>query len=439
MQRPGVRYAAVDGDSVAYCVFGSGDCDVVFLNTLMGSIDAMWEHPAHLRAWRMFDPDLRVVALDHRGYGVSDPIDADLRGDVAERLKDTLAVADAVDMRSFGIIAELEQTELAVRLAVAHPDRVERLVLCNGVAAGSDHDDYETGLALSDELVDVLASQFGTGMVISMTAPHMAGDLDFAARFERMGGSPGVLAAFLRRLRRLDVRAELAQVAVPTLVVHTGDYTMNRVEESRYIAARIPDAELFEVSEPNTSFYWGGGSVDRIIEFLTARSVAAVERDLATVAFLDIVNSTEMVGKLGDAEWRRTLDFLDDLVADRVAKFGGRVVKQTGDGHLAEFPRPSEAVRAAQALCRDARVLGVEVRIGLHTGEVERRGDDLGGIAVHVADRVAQAAGPNEVWVSRTVADLVGGSDFALDDVGFHALKGIEGEWRLYRAGSARR
>lgn len=439
MQRPGVQYALVDGDSVAYCCFGSGDCDVMFLNTLMASIDAMWEHPAHLRSWRTFDPDLRVAALDHRGYGVSDPIDRELRGDVDERVKDVLAVADAVDMPTFGIIAEMEQTELAIRLAIDHPERVQRLVLCNGIAAGSSQDDYTSGYRLTDDFIEFLRGQFGSGALIPMMAPHMAGDAEFAARFERLGGSPGVFAQFLRKLRDVDIRALLPEVRVPTLVVHTGDYTINLVEESRYIAAHIPDAELFEVTAPNPSFYWGGGSVDRVIEFLTARTSAVVQRDLATVMFIDIVNSTEMVGKLGDAEWRRTLDFVDDLVADRVTKYRGRVVKQTGDGHLAEFARPSDAVRAGLALSRDARVLGVEVRVGLHTGEVERRGDDLGGIAVHVADRVSETALPNEVLLSRTVADLIGGSDFALDDAGFHALKGIEGEWRLYRASRPQR
>lgn len=424
----------MDGASVAYTAFGDGDCDVLFLNTMMGSIDAMWEHPAHLRSWRTFAVDLRIAGLDHRGYGVSDPIAWDRRGDIDERIKDALAVADALGMATFGIIAELEQTELALRLAIDHPERVTRIVLCNGAASGTNHDDYTTGYILTDEFIDVLRGEFGTGSLIPLIAPHMAGDPDFAGRFERLGGSPGVFVQYLRNLRNLDVRPLLPQVRVPTLVVYTGDYTPNLVDESRYLAEHIPDAELFVVDTPSTSFFWGGGAIDRIIEFLTARSAAIVERDLATVMFTDIVNSTEMLGKLGDAEWRRTLDFVDDLVADRVAKHGGRVVKQTGDGHLAEFSRPSEAVRAGLVLSRDARVLGVQVRVGLHTGEVERRGDDLGGIAVHVAARVSENTGPSEVWVSRTVADLIGGSEFALDDAGFHPLKGIEGEWRLYRA-----
>jgi class 3 adenylate cyclase len=216
---------------------------------------------------------------------------------------------------------------------------------------------------------------------------------------------------------------------VPTLVVYSGDITVTTADDARDVAERIPDARYFEGA--SSTFYWGGGVVDEIIRFVSGGSTAAV-RDLATIVFTDVVDSTGAVVAIGDDEWHRTLTFLDDVVASKVDDCGGRVVKQTGDGHLIEFARPGDAVRAAVAIAQAAPALGIEIRAGIHTGEIDRReNNDIGGLSVHIAARVTAHAHAHEVVVTRTVAELLGATAYQLDDRGEHELKGVPGTWQL--------
>jgi class 3 adenylate cyclase len=231
-------------------------------------------------------------------------------------------------------------------------------------------------------------------------------------------------------LASTDIRALLPRITVPTLVVHSGDFTTASASDALDLAERIPDAK--HVEGASSTFYWGGGVIDEIIEFVSGDSTAAV-RDLATIMFTDVVDSTRSVVAVGDREWQRTLTFLDDLVASRIADCGGRVVKQTGDGHLIEFARPGDAVRAAVSLTSAAPALGLDIRAGIHTGEIERReNDDIGGLAVHIAARVTGKAGAGEIVATRTVAELLGASEYQLHDRGEHELKGVPGTWKLY-------
>lgn len=302
----------------------------------------------------------------------------------------------------------------------------------NGAAKGSRGDGYDYGITSEqlDRIAQRVRAAWGTGAVLAAALPHLADDRAFAARFERLGARPSVAAALIRNLGRADVRTLLGTVNAPTLVVYSGDIVTATSAESRYLADRIPGARFLEAE--SSSFYWGGGLFDEINDWFDGERRRG-DRDLATVLFTDVVASTRELVAVGDEEWRRTLDFMDELVTKRAERFAGRVVKQTGDGHLVEFSRPSDAADAALALCRDAPTLGVNLRAGIHTGEVERRENgDLGGLSVHIAARIAALAEPGEVLVSRTVADLLGGGGYSLGDRGEHDLNGVPGTWKAF-------
>jgi class 3 adenylate cyclase len=274
---------------------------------------------------------------------------------------------------------------------------------------------------------------WGSGALAAANVPHFGDDLEFCARLERMGARPSAAAALVRNLAVLDVRPLLGRITAPTLVVYSGDLTLSSVEQSRELAEQIPHARLFEGS--SSTFYWGSGVVEEFIAFISG-AVSVGDRDLVTLVFTDVVDSTRAVVAAGDDEWRQTLNFLDDLVAARVSRSGGRIVKQTGDGHLIEFARPGDAVRAAIAICSAAPTLGVTLRAGIHTGEIERRENgDIGGLTVHIAARIAPFANAGQVIVSRTVADLLGATEYALQDRGEHELKGVPGRWALFAVG----
>jgi class 3 adenylate cyclase len=325
------------------------------------------------------------------------------------------------------VIAEGDGALTAIKFAAMHPERVEKVVLANGYAAG-----WGVGVPPErlDEVADRVRAVWGSGELVASVVPHFADDLDFCGRHERMGARPGAAAALTRNLAAMDLRPLLDQIAAPTLVVYSGDITLSSVEQSRDLARYIPNARLFEGS--SSTFYWGGGVVEEMVAFISG-AAGVGDRDLVTLLFTDIVDSTGAVVAAGDDKWRQTLDFLDDLVAARVSRAGGRVVKQTGDGHLIEFARPGDAVSAALAICRAAPTLGVTLRAGVHTGEIERReGGDIGGLSVHIAARVAAIAGAGEVVVSRTVADLLGSGAHKLRNSGEHELKGVPGRWQLY-------
>ena len=413
-------------DRVAFQVFGDGP-RFLFLKAFGASVDAVWEQPGHLRFWRSMASALQMVTLDHRGSGMSDALDESRLGDLDARVEDILAVLDALEIDRLFVCGELDGGFTAVKLAVEHPDRVEGLILQNAAATGFALGSSEDAL---DDLSGSIRATWGNGGTVANVVPNFADDRDFCARFERMGARPGAAAVTFRRLATIDIRPLLTRIAVPTLVVYSGDFTTTTANDARDLAEQIPHARYFEGA--SSTFYWGGGVVDELIRFVTGAPAITV-RDLATILFTDVVDSTGAVAAMGDREWQRTLTFLDDIVATRVANRGGRVVKQTGDGHLIEFARPSDAVDAALAMCRDAPTLGVQLRAGIHTGEVERRdGGDLGGLSVHIAARVAAIAGPGELVISRTVADLLGSVGHTLSDRGEHELKGVPSRWQLF-------
>jgi class 3 adenylate cyclase len=430
VERPPTKYLSLGEDRIAYQVFGDGDTHALHLKAFGASVDSIWEHAAHLRVWRTLQPHLRTIVFDHRGVGVSDAPPLSRLGDLDDRLEEVLAVLDEVGVERVSVCGEYDEVPLAIKLAVEHPERVERLVLVNGYAKRCKGDGYPYGP--SPEEAEVLAeltrTVWGTGEAIAFAVPTLADDRDFTARLERLGARPGLAAAWNKAAAAVDVRRLLPRVEVPTLVIYSGDILTVMPEQSRHLAEEIAGAQLLELS--SSTFYWGGGVVEAIVKFMSD-APSTGDRDLATLLVTDVVDSTGTVVTMGDREWRHTLDVLDDLVTSR--KGAGRVVKQTGDGHVIEFGLPRDAIRTADALARAVEPLGVALRSGVHTGEIERRENgDIGGLTVHVAARVAALAGAGEVLVSRTVAELLGASDYVLTDRGTHALKGVPGEWALF-------
>jgi class 3 adenylate cyclase len=329
--------------------------------------------------------------------------------------------------------------------AAAHPDRTAALVLFGAYARILRADDYPWGRTPEEyeTLMRVADEGWGSGVFLPLVAPTVSDDESFKlwwARLERLSGSPGAILAFLRTHREADVRHVLPAIRVPTLVLHRRDDAYRRPDHWRYFAADIPGAKYVELSGRDNLPYVGhqDAVLDEVEEFLTGvRHGPEPDRVLATVLFTDIVGSTQRAAELGDRKWRDLLEDHDALVRTELDRFRGREVNTAGDGFLAIFDGPARAIRCAHAIAERARGLGLEVRSGLHTGEIELAGDDVRGIAVHIGARTAALAGPREVLVTSTVKDLVTGSGIEFDDRGEHALKGVPGEWRIFLVTSA--
>jgi class 3 adenylate cyclase len=354
---------------------------------------------------------------------------------------DILAVLDAVGSERATLIGEGPGGgPMAMFLAATYPDRTDALILFNTVARWLQSEDYPFGLRPEDlgPILEMIEAQWGTDEMVASFAPSRADDRSFQewhARYERLAAKPKTSRAFMDWGFHLDLRDTLQHIRVPTMVVHMRDNPVYPLEFGEYLSDHIRDAQLVALPGTDIALY-GGQSleiVDQIEEFITgAPPVAEPDRVLATVVFTDIVSSTESASRLGDKGWVGILDEHDALLSRELQRFRGRKVNSTGDGMLAVFDAPGRAVRCALAICAGVRSLGIEIRAGVHTGEVELRGQDIGGIAVHIGSRVAAVAGPEEILVSRTVVDLISGSGIELADRGEHELKGVPGTWHLF-------
>jgi class 3 adenylate cyclase len=372
-----------------------------------------------------------------RGTGLSDPV-AIAEMTSLERWKDeTLVVLDAAGSHRATILGIAGGGPLAILVAATHPDRTRALVLWGTAARYTSAPDYPWGLAPERVagFLDRIERNWGTGAEMARGLDVRGGEAELLrrlARAERYVAGPAAYTAVMRMGLACDVRDVLSSITVPTLVLHQAGGRLVPVELSRYLSEHIDGARYAEVPSPIEE---PEAAAAAIAEFVTgAPPPPTSERVLATVLFTDIVDSTRRAAALGDRRWRQLLDDYDRLAAERIADFRGRHVKSLGDGLLATFDGPARAIRCALAISTAARELGVEIRAGLHTGEIETRNDDVAGIAVHLAARVAALSGPSEVLLSRTVKDLVAGSDLGFEDRGTHSLKGIPDDWQLYAA-----
>jgi class 3 adenylate cyclase len=432
------KYAkTADGLHIAYQAVGAGPLDLVVVPNWITHVEGQWEIPAIARAFERFASFSRLIVYDQRGTGMSDPVPLDALPTLEQRMDDISAVMGAVGSEHAALFAWESAGPLAMLFAATYPDRTSALVLANVYACVLRDDDFPIGAP--PELIESWLTQVPDSWGRAVPVPGLSHDQDertiaMWARYQRQAASPGTAQALIRMLTTHDVRRVMGDIHVPTLVLaHQPPVETFQpyVANSRYLAERIPDAKLVEI---------GGEApadmnvfVDEVQEFLTGvRQAPEADRVLATVLFSDIVGSTERAAKVGDREWRELLDQHDELVRRQLERFRGAEVKTLGDGFMATFDGPARAIRCAAAIREAVQRLDIRVRVGIHTGEVELRGDDVGGIAVHIAARVAALAGPSEVLVSRTVTDLVAGSGIAFADRGAHELKGVPGSWELY-------
>ena len=432
---PDTVYAQSGGGRIGYQVVGAGPPDVLVTKPTYLPIDLMWDEPRFVRFLNGLSSFSRHIWFDPRGMGSSDPI-ASVEGRLIEStVDDMIAVLDELGCERVVVLGTIGPP--ALQFAATHPERTSALVLINPAARFRRADDYPE--ALSDEEVEAILAtvrdRWGTGETLSYLAPSMVDDDRFArwfGRCERLSMSPQ--DAFWRRRAgyEVDVRHLLASIRVPTLILARAGWP--GYEQGRYVADRIDGARYVELAG-DYLFFVGDTAplLDAVEAFVTGRLPRRdVDRVVATVMFTDVVGSTEQAAGMGDRRWSELLGTHEGLTRAELDRFRGREIKATGDGFLAVFDGPGRAIRCACAIRDAVRAIGIHVRNGLHTGEIELRGDDIGGIAVHIAKRVQALAHPDEVFVSRTVADLVAGSGITFADRGTHALKGIPSEWQLF-------
>jgi class 3 adenylate cyclase len=442
--QPETRFARLHGDRIAYQVLGQGPPDLVFTMGSFSHVDVAWEDPQIALFLRRLASFSRLLRFDRRGTGASDPLPPDPLPPWEAYAEELGAVMDAAGMERAALLtAGPEAGPMALFFAGTRPNRIGALVVADATARYLVADDYPIGVApeVAEAMVARATEHWGTEESLHAQAPARARDerfLRWTARLQRAIASPRVVRAYLRSMLEVDMRPILPLIQAPTLVLQHTDFRFLPVSHGRYLAEHIPGARLLEVPG-DLPLLWElpDPALEAVEEFLTGvQRPEASTRVLATVLFTDIVGSTERAAELGDRRWRELLQVHDDLAGRLVDRWGGRLVKTTGDGVLATFDGPGRAIRCATALREELRGIDIEVRAGLHAGEVELRDGDVGGIAVHIAARVMAAAGPGEVLVSRTVRDLVAGSDTVLEDRGDHRLKGVEGAWRLFAVGA---
>jgi class 3 adenylate cyclase/alpha-beta hydrolase superfamily lysophospholipase len=442
---PVTRYAQSADASIAYQVLGDGPLDLLFLPGWISQIEQLWELPALRRFYERLAGMGRVIVFDRRGTGLSERVVGP--HSLEQETRDAIAVLDAAGSERAALFTYLLGGLVGALLAAEHPERIGALVMYASVARTAWAPDYDWALSVEEReaLMERALVAWGEpdNEAAAVLAPSLAGDPTLAnwlARMQRWAANPGEARKVLASALDLDVREALPRIQVPTLVMVRPEELGWDVRHSRYLAEHIPGARYVEL-EGVDSFPFVGDSdaiLEEVEEFLTGARRNEVTRALRTVLFTDIVDSTARAAELGDGRWRDLLARHDEQLRKELERFGGNEVKTVGDGFLATFDGPpSSALRCALAITAAARELDIRVRIGMHTGECELIGEDVGGMAVHIASRVNGLAKPGEVLVSGTVFGTVVGGPFAFQDRGLHELKGVPGRWPLFALGAA--
>jgi pimeloyl-ACP methyl ester carboxylesterase len=434
------EYAQSDGVSIAYQVFGSGAHDLVVVPGIISHVEENWRLESYARMLRQLAQAFRVIVFDKRGQGLSDSMHG--VPTLEERMDDVRAVMQAAGSPKAVLFASSEGGPMAALFTATYPALVERLIMYASMARFTKAPDYPHRSTL-ERMLQVVVDTWGTPKSAPMFAPSRADDAtycDAVARYQRQSASPGAIRRLLVANDQIDVRAILPQIRRPTLIVHRrGDHVVS-CANGRYLADHVPDAVYLEL--PGADHMAPEGDSDAIVDAIQRFAAAdwvrapeqAAERWLATVLFTDIVGSTELAAKLGDRAWRDLLQQFHAIGRAQLEAFRGREIDTAGDGLFATFDGPARAIRCAAAMAGEVKALGFEIRAGLHTGEVETNGDKVSGLAVHIGARVMGLASAGEVMVSSTVKDLVAGSGISFEERGAHALKGVPGEWRVFRS-----
>jgi class 3 adenylate cyclase len=438
---PTTRYARSGDVNIAYQVIGQGPHDLVYVPGFVSNIEVMWEDPGLARFLDQLASFSRLIIFDKRGTGLSDPVPLDELPTLETRMDDLRAVMDAVGCTRATLFGHSEGGNMCILFASTYPDRADGLILSGSFAKRIRTEDYPWAPTREERMARIEEDERNWGggsWPAELYAPSRVGDVafsDWMQRYARLSASPKAAAALLRMNTEIDVTSVLPHVRVPTLLLYRVDDRDVHIEEGRYIASRIPGAKLVELPGGD-HFFWAGDTESTVLEieeFVTGkRSAPPAERVLATVLFTDIVGSTEAASSLGDRAWLDLLDRHHALVRTELERWRGTEVVTAGDGFLATFDGPARAVRCAAAVAGGVRQLGLEVRCGVHTGEIEMRNGEVGGLAVHIGARIAALAGPGEVLVSRTVHDLVAGAGLELESRGPQELRGVPEPWEVF-------
>ncbi len=437
---PETRYTRIGDADVAYQVVGDGPIDLLYCRGTQ-HLEVLWEHPVSADFLRSLASFSRLILFDRRGWGASDPFPDGAMPTWEGWVEDIAAVLDAVGSEQAALFGEMDAGPICVLYAASHPERTRALILGNTSARSLVDDDYPIGHApeLLDSMVTILEQTWGSPELIRISIPSRADDDEFlrwAAKVRRASATPRSAAIQHRYMwESMDVRSALPLIQVPTLVMHNRGNLLVPVEHGRFLGAQIADASFVEYASDDAFLYAYRPEpvVEEIARFLTGdRPPLDVDRILTTVLITDIVGSTEHAAALGDRRWRGLLDSHDAVTRTVIDQYRGRLIKLTGDGVLATFDGPGRAIRCAAAVRAAMEPLGITIRGGLHTGEVELRDEDIGGISVHVAARVLHHAAPGELLASAAVPLLVAGSGIEFEDRGDHELKGVPGSWRLF-------
>ena len=437
---PDTHYAKSGTVHIAYQVTGDGPLDLVFMPGLFSHVEHQWDEPTFARFLARLASFARLIVFDARGAGLSDR--APELPPMEEQMDDVLAVLDAVGSRTAAFFGLSQAGPMAMFFAASHPERTRALILYGSYASPVARDGYPYGrtsdwMAAYDRLID---EHWGDGIFLEQVAPSRMDDAGFRrwwSRYERLSYGPGNALAYFRMNAQIDARSILPAIRVPTLILQRTEDVYREPGHARFLAEHVPGAKLVEVPGRDHLPYVGDHEaiLAEVEEFLTGvRPSPEPDRVLATVLFTDIVGSTERATRMGDHDWMLLLERHNALVREELARFRGREIDTAGDGFLAVFDGPGRAVRCADAIVRGVRSLGLEIRAGIHAGEIELVGAGIGGIAVHTGARVAGLAGPSEILVSATVRELVAGSGIEFDDRGTVPLKGVAGEWHVYAA-----
>ena len=438
---PVTRYTKSVDVNIAYQVVGQGPPDLVYVPGFVSNIEVMWEDPDTARFLTSLAEFSRLIVFDKRGTGMSDTVAVDRLPTLEERMDDVRAVMDTVGSRRATLLGHSEGGNMSILFAATYPDRCDGLVLVGCYARRVWSEEYPWAPRPDDRAAHILETERHWGDPAHLPpwmAPSREHDpsyQDWLARYFRLGASPAAAAHLLRMNSLIDTTAVLPAIRVPTLCIYRTDDEDVLVEEGRWIASRIPDARFVEL--PGSDHFITAGDyeplLDEVREFVTGhRAPRDSHRVLATVLFTDIVGSTETAARLGDHDWSALLQRHHRIVREELGRYRGTEIDTSGDGFLATFDGPARAISAARSICSRMQPLGLEVRAGIHTGEVEIVTGGVAGLALHIGARIAAIAAPGEVLVSRTVKDLVAGSGLAFEDRGVHRLKGVPDEWAVY-------
>ncbi len=442
MKAPETKYAESENGQIAYQVFGSGDRNILFIPNWASNLEVMWEEPSLVRYLKRLASIGRVIYFDKRGTGVSDPVPSGSLPTLEQWMDDARIVLNELNVTETLVIGDTEGGMMAMIFTCTYPKRVSSLVLINTTSCWLKHDDYPFGMPLetATQVADYVGSSWGTTKLLGFSAPSMLHDKRFSnwfAKYQRLTATPATMTKMYHWAMAIDIRSILPSISVPTLVVSRKDNAHYKVQYGQYLSDHIKNSKLV-IKEGDTCWPFHAGDFESILDdievFVTGHKESIqTNRVLSTIMFTDIVDSTKKAAQLGDSKWSDLLSHHNEIVRRVILKYRGREMSNAGDGFMITFDGPARSLQCASELINALHELGIEIRVGVHTGEIEIKNFETKGIAIHIAARIMALGETGQITTSRTIKDLVVGSGFTFEDRGTHTLKGVEEPWQIFQ------